>query len=237
MPKLAIDTSCSICSIAIGDENKLLTEYHFAHDMSLLQRLIPTIEKLTQENKLKMSDIDGIIISLGPGSFTGLRIGVTSAKTLAWTLGVPIVGISTLEALTRSCSYSRYDYVASMVFSRVNEVYWSVTNSKTMEILIQPEASSLDNAIEKMNTLNGSIICNGSGAVRNRSRFEASGPDVVVAPDWECFARGYVLLNMGIERISSGRIDDPIALTPIYVRKPTPVVRKELAKEKQITNG
>jgi len=224
---LAIDTSGSIASIALGNEEGLVAEYHFAHDMDLLRRLTPAIERIISDAGLVPSDLTGIVTSLGPGSFTGLRIGVTAAKTLAWSIGISLVGVSTLEAIARSCSYGGYKYICVMIYSRVGEVYWAVMNADSATLVTEPSASDLESVMSYIKELDGNVLCCGNGTIRNREIIEDSLADIAIAPDWASFARGAVLLEIGISKINSGQTDDPLTLTPLYVKKPTPVIRKE----------
>ncbi len=224
---LAIDTSGSIASIALGSKEGLVAEYHFAHDMDLLRRLTPAIERIISDAGITASDLSGIVTSLGPGSFTGLRIGVTAAKTLAWSMGIPLVGVSTLEAIARSCSYGGYKYICAMIYSRVGEVYWAVLDTDSASLITEPLASDLEEVISYLRNLGENVLCCGSGIIRNREIIGNTLANITIAPDWASFARGAALLKIGMSKINSGQTDDPLTLTPLYVKKPTPVVRKE----------
>src|SRR5262245_54221583 len=96
---LGMETSGEICGVAIVDGEGLVGELRFRHRMQLSERLLPGIEALREQVGISLGDLEGIAVSTGPGSFTGLRIGVTTAKTLAWALGVPVAGVGTLHAL------------------------------------------------------------------------------------------------------------------------------------------
>jgi tRNA threonylcarbamoyladenosine biosynthesis protein TsaB len=96
---LALDTSTSTMSIAILEDGKLLRETHIHAERNHSLHLMPMIQQLTQAMGMKLADLSGIAVGVGPGSYTGVRIGVTAAKTLAWTLKLPLIGVSSLEAM------------------------------------------------------------------------------------------------------------------------------------------
>ncbi len=103
---LAIDTSNQPMSIAIYENHKPLGELTWNVKRTHSVQLMPSIQYMLNEVKLKPNDLDKIIVANGPGSYTGLRIGMTTAKTLAWTLKIPLVMISSLELLAANVIYS-----------------------------------------------------------------------------------------------------------------------------------
>lgn len=90
---LLLDTSCTKAQIGLADESKIFDKKIWDSYQNLSDKLLPNIDKLLQKNKLKAEDLSGIIIYLGPGTFTGLRIGVTIANAFAYSLDIPIAGI------------------------------------------------------------------------------------------------------------------------------------------------
>lgn len=100
MKILAFDTSGTATSVAIADENKVLVERTFDDSMNHSTTLMPTIDKLMREINLSPHELTRIAVAQGPGSYTGLRIAVTAAKTLAYALELELVGVSSLQTLT-----------------------------------------------------------------------------------------------------------------------------------------
>lgn len=249
---LAIDTSGPIATLALGQNPvqedaanqqsrqtrkpkapSLIAEYHFAHDMDLLRRLTPGIEYMLKDADRDIARLTALAVSLGPGSFTGLRIGITAAKTLAWSLGIGIVGINTLEAIARSAWQRSNCLVCPMIYSRVGEVYWAVYDAADQYSSVHvPDVSTVEEVIGLVADLGREVRCCGNGARANLPALEAAGLGCI-AEEYTDFARGSVLLDIARDRIVAADMDDPLSLCPLYVKKPTPVVRKEQALKDQ----
>lgn len=122
MVQLAIDTSTSIMAVGLADENGILGEVttNLKHNHSL--RLLPSIEWLMKETGTKPADLKMIAVGIGPGSYTGVRIGVTTAKSMAWSLGIPITGLSTLQSMAIGGA-SGTPYVVPLMDARRGQVY------------------------------------------------------------------------------------------------------------------
>lgn len=90
---LFIDTTENLTTIALGEGGKLIDLYTWDADMAQSEQLLPEIDKLLAKNKVKLKDLKGIIVVCGPGSYTGLRVGISTANSLAFGLGIPIVGV------------------------------------------------------------------------------------------------------------------------------------------------
>lgn len=125
---LSIETATAVCSISIHNQGKLLgfTELHQENVHG--SQLVPSIKSLLESLGLKIRDFDGIAVSRGPGSYTGLRIGVATAKGLAFSHDLPLIGIDTLEALARQVRdiVQPGELVIPMIDARRMEVYGMV---------------------------------------------------------------------------------------------------------------
>jgi tRNA threonylcarbamoyladenosine biosynthesis protein TsaB len=231
MLTIAIDSSQDICTLALGLDSQLLAEYDFRHKMSLLRRLVPNTETMLSDAGHSVRDLEAVVVSLGPGSFTGLRIGITTAKSLAWTLGKPIIGVPTLDAIALGAATNSMELVCPMIFARANEVYWTLMDSTADVSLADYQVSTLPEVFDEVEKRGLSACFCGSGATRNteaiRHRF---GNKAVIGKPWTDFARGAALLELGWKRLQEGRVDDSFTLTPMYIRKPTPVVKLDAAE-------
>ncbi|MEI6863445.1 MAG: tRNA (adenosine(37)-N6)-threonylcarbamoyltransferase complex dimerization subunit type 1 TsaB [Candidatus Omnitrophota bacterium] len=122
MKILSIDTSTDYLSVAITDGAKVLARYHKPSHRNHSKLLVPTIAKLIKRAGLKVKDIGGFCVSIGPGSFTGLRIGVVTVKGLAYALGKPIVTVPTLDVIARNAKGFK-GIVCPVLDAKKNKVY------------------------------------------------------------------------------------------------------------------
>ena len=222
---LAIDTSGDIASLALATEETLVTELDFRHKMDLLKRLMPNIERIVTDSGKLASDLDGIVISLGPGSFTGLRIGMAAAKSLAHVLDKPIVGIKTLDLLAHGASAAYPKSIIPLIHARPGEVFWAIYDSQNGVVnkVTEDKLSPLEDVIEEVKKKDG-VFC-GSGAERNRDVLAAEFGKSSILDDWFNIPHGSVLAVLGIERLARGDSDDVMSIAPNYIQKPTPTIR------------
>lgn len=136
MKVLAIDTSNQAMSIAVLDDEKVIGEITTNIKRNHSERLMPAIDELMKDVQWQPSELNRIVVAKGPGSYTGLRIGVTVAKTLAWTLGVELVGISSLKTLAGNCESSSH-YLVPLFDARRKNIYTGLyqwQNGKLIQI-------------------------------------------------------------------------------------------------------
>ncbi len=122
MSYLGFDTSIQTLSVALGNESVIQAEYTSNTRKDHSSRLMPVIDRMMQESGVQPRDLQGIIVAQGPGSYTGLRIGVSAAKSMAWALNIPLLGISSLSLIARSCKYFA-GYVVPLIDARRGQVY------------------------------------------------------------------------------------------------------------------
>lgn len=130
---LYIDTSSSYLYTSIVENDKVLSEVKEEYGQSLSKVALPKITSMFEENKLTPKDIDKIIVVNGPGSFTGIRIGITIAKVYAWSLNIPITTIYSLEAM--AISSKKDTYHVPMINARRGYVFTAIYDNKYNEIL------------------------------------------------------------------------------------------------------
>ncbi len=145
---LCIETSTTNCSVALAKDGQLMTlaeddQSRYSH----AEQLHVFIEKVVKDSKLKMTDLNAIAISKGPGSYTGLRIGVSTAKGLCYALGIPLISISTLKILALQINQHETKYpIIPMIDARRMEVYTNVfdykynTLSKVEAKILEPKS-------------------------------------------------------------------------------------------------
>ena len=151
MISLFLDTCNHNIVIGLLNDNKLISSKTFINDNNLSEKLLPTIKALFSENSVDIKELNKIYISVGPGSFTGIRIGVTVAKTLAWSLHTDIIPVSSLE--TMSSIDTDYKYICPMVDARRGYVYGALYDSKLNNI-IEDNYIKLEELLNKVNDYN-----------------------------------------------------------------------------------
>lgn len=172
---LYIDTSSSYLYTAIVNDNELICEIKKEFGQELSKEALPHIASMFEQNKIKPKDIKKIIIVNGPGSFTGIRIGLTIAKVYAWSLNIPIITVNALDVM--SLSSKKDTYHVPLIDARRGFVFGAIYNNK-QEIILKPQHIKLDALKEKLETLdNYSIITNNDTLeLDNKEKYD---PDIL----------------------------------------------------------
>ena len=173
MKILSIESASVAASCAAADDEKILGEYTLKHKKTHSEKLMPLIEELMQELGLKLSDIDVIAVSQGPGSYTGLRIGAAIAKSLAFAADIRIVSVPTMKSLAANV-YDEHKLIVPVMDAKAGRVYTGIykwENGECKEVLEQFPCN-IDELIEILNKYKESVIFNGDGSVNYRQRIE-----------------------------------------------------------------
>ncbi|TDM39397.1 tRNA (adenosine(37)-N6)-threonylcarbamoyltransferase complex dimerization subunit type 1 TsaB [Macrococcoides goetzii] len=151
MRLLHIDTSNQPLSVAITEGNEVLAEFNSGMRINHSITMMSQIESLLEYTKLEMKDIEGIVVAKGPGSYTGLRIGVTAAKTLAYTLSIPLYAVSSLAAIAATVRMHEF-LLIPVIDARRNHVYAGIYRYKGVKLeLVEDDAYiSIDELNQKL---------------------------------------------------------------------------------------
>ncbi len=220
MITLGLDTSTKVASIAIIDGEKLIGEYSLSKDMSHSEKLMPMLRELLEQIDLKIEDIDLYAVAVGPGSFTGLRIGITTVKSFSHLFNKPIIGVSTLEALAYNL-YGNDATIMPMLDARRDRIYTSLYEFHNSEI-IEIEGSQIlemDNLEEKLKEFHKLVVV-GDGSTVYKEQIKARlGDRVNFANLGQNITRGVSIAELGLKRYKEGQRDDPFTLIPEYITK------------------
>lgn len=151
MRYLYIDTSSSYLYTAIVENGKLLSEIKEEFGQSLSEVALPKIASMFEKTNLEAKDIDKIIVVDGPGSFTGIRIGITIAKVYAWSLDIPITTITSLEAMALSSDEEKVH--VPMINARRGYVYTAIYDKDYNELL-KPQHMKLEDLLKELEKIN-----------------------------------------------------------------------------------
>ncbi|RLB07812.1 MAG: tRNA (adenosine(37)-N6)-threonylcarbamoyltransferase complex dimerization subunit type 1 TsaB [Deltaproteobacteria bacterium] len=216
---LGIDTSTSCGSIGLIDGDQIVAEHVLCCDETHSTRLIPSIQTLLREARLDLKEIDGLAVSLGPGSFTGLRVGLSTVKGLALAAEKPVVGVPTLDALAYNIPFTPY-LICPFLDARRGEVYTALYENegdRRMRRLTSYRALSPSAMLEGIPPQQTIFL--GDGArVYGQLIKEKLGKRALFAPPHLMFLRGTTVAELGLQRIKEGKIDDISSLVPIYIR-------------------
>jgi tRNA threonylcarbamoyladenosine biosynthesis protein TsaB len=263
---LALETGGELASVALLDGLELAAERVFRHRMSLSRDLLPVVDELMTQARVEREAVDAVAVGLGPGSYTGLRIGVVTAKALSWAWDRPVLGISSLAAMVAPCLAPPETLLCAVLEARAGEFFTALYQRRDGELQVRAEATVLraEELAQRLGVYPGPVLMAGhtarfagalsqtTGASR-QTPVKSSGGERGNAPqgeapteqavgselatgDWrlasllaftdfneEPQARWVGRLAAG--RWRAGERDDPVALTPLYVRAPAPTVR------------
>lgn len=223
---LALETSSPVASIALLNDHKLIMEYTTNYKKNHSERLMPMIDEALRVSEMKPEDIDVVAVSIGPGSFTGLRIGVATAKAIAHALNKKIIGVSTLEATAYNLPYCN-GYIASIVNALRGDVFGGLykwEGTKLKEVL-SPELFSIEEYIKRVEEIN---------AGKENIFIVNEGVDIMTPKITD--REGWIIPNEAIsipKAVSIGacayqriicspeeeKFDDCYTISPIYMRK------------------
>lgn len=218
---MGIDTSTKVGALGLYDSEKgLIAEHNLVLEKTHSERLMPLLEDLLQATDFSIRDIDGFAVAVGPGSFTGTRIGVTTAKTLAQLTNKPLVGLSTLEVTADNLSGIK-GLVYAIFDARNRRVYSAGFHGdgKQLKRISADLSCTIDELLAKWQTESELIYLVGDGLKLYMELIKQSLGEKVVIPNktfW--LPRGGVLARMGCEKILSGDTTNLFTLTPNYLK-------------------
>lgn len=218
---LGIETSGTIGSVALW-EDRLVAEESFQRGLVHGKALVPTIARLLDQAGWPKSCLGLIAVSQGPGSYTGVRVGVATAKALAYALGCPIVGVPTLDAMARNPPHGDVP-VAPVVDARWEQVYTALYGPGGDRVSVPRAVRPEDLARE----LPERVHLFGDGLKRYGALFDRPGITFGGEEEWTCHAR--VVAELGARAFAEGRRDDPLTLVPLYLRPTEAEVKAGIA--------
>jgi tRNA threonylcarbamoyladenosine biosynthesis protein TsaB len=213
---LGLETTGEVCSVAIRDERGTAEERRFRHGRRLSERLIGLVDGLLLEAGLRLEQVEGFAVGVGPGSFTGLRVGVMTAKTWAELFDRPIVGVSSLEAVARPFAWHPGP-VLPLVRARPGWVYCARFQSgRELQPVAIARVEELSERLREPGQDTPTLLC-GPGVALCLADLSSTS-DGLIGPADDPTAS--VIAEIGWERIMAGQRDDPMGLAPLYVSPP-----------------
>lgn len=214
MKILSIDTASDLCTVAVLEDENCIKEIIVNDARNHSEKIIPVIEQALQETNLSLKDINLFVCDKGPGSFTGIRIGVGTVLAFQDSLNIPCVGISSLEALAYNVKQN--GLVCSLIDAKNNNVYLGLFKFENNEYtqLGNLEFKTMDEAITILKIYNSPITFVGDGAVTHKDLLKTNFENCLFAEKNELSS--YSLGIAGFETYKKGI---QTSLMPLYLRK------------------
>lgn len=238
MSILAIDTASSVSSVAVASEGKLQAEVTVEAGRTHSETLLSHIEGALSFAGVERSALRGVAVSIGPGSFTGLRIGLATAKAIAYGLGIPLVGVSTLAAFALAFPVPDVHTLVLMDAQKGN-AYAGLYEWRDGSLHeVRPvRVAPLAEAIAEAADMGKPVLLTGELVLKKRARLENLPDNVTLAPAHLLTARASHVAWLGIARLAAGERDDPMTLEPFYIRRSEAEVLWEKRHGKEKTEG
>ena len=216
MKILAMDTSSLTATVAVLDDNKLLGEFTVSNKLTHSQTILPMTDELIKTLDMTIEDVDAFGVCVGPGSFTGLRIGMATVKTFSQIMNKPIVGISSLDAIAYNfCCNSDY-VVCPIIDSRRNEVYNALYYEGKKIVSDRP--MHIDELLNEV--MDKKVIFAGDGVLVQKERIlSLNNSNWIIAPQHLLLPKASSVAYCALNKIQKEEYDDPFTLNPVYLRK------------------
>lgn len=214
MKIIAIETATSVCGVALSEDNQLVAEYRLNQKNIHNEKLISAIKILTTDAKWHLEELNGIAVSIGPGSFTGLRIGITVCKGLAFTLGIPVVGVNTLDALAYQ-AHLWSGQICSIIKAREHEVYCALYKRE-----LETFQRCSDYQIISIEEL-GNYIKEKTLVVSNPENLISTtlSNRIVLPPSDISILSPFTVTRLGYTKLQKKETEDVEALEPFYLKE------------------
>ena len=211
MKILSISTSSNIVSVSISENDECILELNIDNNKTHSETLMPLIEDIFNKTNLKLSDIDAISCDIGPGSFTGIRIGISSIKAIAESLNVPVIEVSSLEALAYNIQNIECNTICSLIDARNNQVYCGIFDEK-YNLLEDYLADDINNIIEALQKYKN-ILFVGDGAVAHKDLLQ------IEEFKYDNFIHSKNIAKCAYNKFKNNDIKTADTITPLYLRK------------------
>ena len=233
MKILGLETSARACSAAVTEDGAVLASAFQCTGLTHSRTLMPIVKHLFQNTGIAPQELDAIAVAVGPGSFTGIRIGVSAAKGLAFSLDKPAAAVSTLAAMARNAAFAGGLILCAMD-ARRGQIYNAVFSAEggVLTRLTPDRAISLDDLAEERKSFETPQFVVGDGAELCYNDANERSQHVVLAPPHLRFQSAWGVARAALEQARANKLVSGAELTANYLRL-SQAERERLAKEKQ----
>jgi tRNA threonylcarbamoyladenosine biosynthesis protein TsaB len=218
MRVLGIDTSTMTAAVGMVEDNQVLVDLKFDVKVTYSEVLMPTIETALKMVGFNLGDLDGLAISIGPGSFTGLRIGLSTVKGLCLATGKPLAAVPSLDALASQSLFCRYQ-VVPLLDAKKNEVYAAIYNTGEGEVQRESDFWAID-VSDLAKKISSKTLFVGPGAKLYRKELiDLLGKKAYFAMGEQSTPSGASVARIGARKLAGGKAEKISELEPFYIRK------------------
>lgn len=220
---LAIDTSAKPVSCALAENGRVIASFYANTGLTHSQTLMPMVENVLQMTEHTVADLNAIAVNAGPGSFTGVRIGVSAVKGLAFTGDLPCISVSTLESMAENTAAVPHTVICCLMDARCQQVYGALFEKDAagnLQRLTEDKALTIQEMGEKLASLDSSIILVGDGSEMCYRAWKDSIPNVILAPASVRFQSAAATAIVAGRYFEQGKTISAEELQPVYLRLP-----------------
>ena len=216
---LAFETTAKAGSVALLEDGKLLAESYQNTGLTHSQTLMVMAEDMLKQAGKTVADVTAVAVAEGPGSFTGVRIGVAAAKGFAWGAEIPCCGVSTLEAMAETLGVYE-GHICACMDARRNQVYNALflADRGNLERVSEDRAIALTELKSDLEHIDGPVFLVGDGAALTYKTLKDAVPELVLPPEHRMHQRASGVAIVAARKIAAGESGDANALTPNYLR-------------------
>lgn len=221
MKILGIDTSGYANAIGVVDGNRILADYNFEARTDSLEKIVANIDFVLKEAGLTLKDIQGFGVGLGPGSWTGIRVGVTVAKMLAFSTGCPLAGTPTLELLADNVREMGAP-ICPVIYAGTGDMVYAAIYRAGNGVLTRVGDYYVGDIQGLLDTVREATVFLGSGAQRYRDLIDRTLGSLSIDAEVSVgIPMGATAARLAVSRLESGQSDDVLALQPLYLKEST----------------
>lgn len=213
---LSIETSTAMCSVALHERGALLALAEIKEPGAHAEKLLLLVDEVFEKAELSFGDLDAVAVSQGPGSYTGLRIGVSTAKGIAYGLDIPLIGINTLQAMAASQPLNQGEFVVAVLDARRMEVYTQTFGYANQEIT-SIAALVLEECVFASILEKGRVYFVGDGAEKVKAY--AQHPNAVFSGSWEQSLSAKNMGQLAFEKFLRQDLEDLAYFVPNYLKE------------------
>lgn len=211
---LNLETATTNCSVSISKAGKLVALIeNDTPNYSHAEQLHVFVQDALKQIDLKPKDLDAVAVSKGPGSYTGLRIGVSAAKGLCFSLNIPLISVSTLKSMALQVAPDRFDYIIPLLDARRMEVYSAVFDKMFHQVRETQAEIVLENSFGRY-LKEGNVILVGSGAEKCQGILESSH----ITFDESVVPSAKQMVELSYQKFKAGDFEDIAYLEPYYLK-------------------